>query len=410
MIQVMSRILTQPPKLRRRLGLVLLILYGTGVTIGAGIYVLIGPIAANAGQYAPWAFLLAALVMGLTVASYAELCTRFPVAAGEAAYVRFAFKSRLLSTCTGVAMIGTAVIASATVAIGASGYISQFIDWPQPALIAAIVIALGSISILGVLESVLLASLFTLIEVGGLLAIIVTGFAAGVPLHESLFALPPFTTAAWSGIAFATLLAFFAFIGFEDLTNMAEETVAPERTIPFALTATLIVTTVLYMLVAAVAVTSVPLAALAASPAPLSLVFRSIVGISPAAISIIAIVATLNTILAEMTMATRVVYGLARQGDLPQYFGHVHAKTATPVLATIVVVMAIFLLTLLVPFLELAEATSIATLGVFAMVNLALIRIRLRDGISQHLRVPLWMPVAGFITSVAMIGTAAFSN
>jgi amino acid transporter len=164
------------------------------------------------------------------------------------------------------------------------------------------------------------------------------------------------------------------------------------------------------MLVAAVAVTSVPLAALAASPAPLSLVFRSIVGISPAAISIIAIVATLNTILAEMTMATRVVYGLARQGDLPQYFGHVHAKTATPVLATIVVVMAIFLLTLLVPFLELAEATSIATLGVFAMVNLALIRIRLRDGISQHLRVPLWMPVAGFITSVAMIGTAAFSN
>lgn len=406
----MSRILTQSAKLRRRLGPVLLILYGTGVTVGAGIYVLIGPVAANAGPYAPWAFLLAAVVMGLTVASYAELCTRFPVAAGEAAYVRFAFKSRVLSTCTGVAMIGTAVVASATVAIGATGYISQFIDWPQPVLVAAIVITLGGISILGVLESVLLASLFTLIEVGGLLTIIVTGVAAGVPLQESLFALPPFTATAWSGIAFATLLAFFAFIGFEDLINMAEETVAPERTMPVALTATLIVTTILYMLVAAVAVSSVPLDELAASPAPLSLVFRTIVGISPAAITIIAIVATLNTILAEMTMATRVVYGLARQGDLPRHFGHVHARTATPVLATIIIAIAIFLLTLLVPLLELAEATSIATLGVFAMVNLALIRIRLRDGKSQHLRVPLWMPVAGFMTSAAMIASAAIAN
>jgi amino acid transporter len=406
----MSRILTQSAKLRRRLGPALLILYGTGVTVGAGIYVLIGPVAASAGRHAPWAFLLAAVVMGLTVASYAELCSRFPVAAGEAAYVRFAFKSRLLSTCTGLAMIGTAVVASATVAIGASGYIRQFVDWPQPVLVAAIVFALGAISVLGVLESVLLASLFTLIEVGGLLVIIVTGFATGAPVQESLFALPPLTAASWSGIAFASLFAFFAFIGFEDLTNMAEETVAPERTMPVALITTLVVTTALYMLVAAVAVTSVPPQELAASPAPLSLVFRTIVGISPAAISVIAIVATLNTILAEMTMATRVVYGLARQGDLPRHFAHVHTKTATPVLATVAVVAATFFLTMLVPFLELAEATSIATLVVFAMVNLALIRIRLRDGSGRHLRVPIWMPVAGFATSLAMIASATLSN
>jgi len=406
----MSRILTQSAKLRRRLGPALLILYGTGVTVGAGIYVLVGPVAANAGPHAPWAFFLAAIVMGLTVASYAELCARFPVAAGEAAYVRFAFRSRLLSTCTGLVMIATAVIASATVAIGASGYIAQFVDWPQPVLVAAIVVALGAISILGVLESVLLASLFTLIEVGGLLAIIVAGFAAGVPVEDALFALPPSTATAWNGIALASLLAFFAFIGFEDLTNMAEETIAPERTMPVALITTLVVTTVLYMLVAAVAVTSGSPQELAASPAPLSLVFRTIVGISPSAISLIAIVATLNTILAELTMATRVVYGLARQGDLPHHFAHIHARTATPMLATIVVVIVTFLLTLLVPFLELAEATSIATLVVFAMVNLALIRIRLRDGSGPHLQVPIWMPVAGFATSVAMIASATLAN
>src|SRR6187549_971405 len=105
----------QQGMLRRRLGIVLLILYGTGVTIGAGIYVLVGAVAGSAGIHAPWAFLLAAIVMGLTAASYAELCTRFPVAAGEAAYVRAAFGSRFLSRLTGMLMIGTAVIASATV-------------------------------------------------------------------------------------------------------------------------------------------------------------------------------------------------------------------------------------------------------------------------------------------------------
>jgi len=402
----MSRVLTQSTPLRRALGPVLLVLYGTGVTIGAGIYVLIGPVAGYAGQHAPWAFLLAAVVMGLTVASYAELCTRYPVAAGEAAYVRNAFRLRWLSTLTGLLMIGTAIVASATVAIGASGYIAQFVDWPRPVVVTCIVVALGLVSMWGVLQSVLLASLFTLIEVAGLLIIIVVGVVRGVPVQDALIIAPPADMAAWSGIAFASLLAFFAFIGFEDLTNMAEETVAPERSMPVAMAITLIATTLLYMLVAAVAVTSVTPHELATSAAPLSLVFRKIVGINPAVISLIAIVATLNTILAEMTMATRVVYGMARQGDLPRSFGHVHGLTATPVLATVFVMAATISLTLIVPFIELAQATSVATLIVFALVNLALIRVRIRDGHGPHIRVPLWMPIAGFVTSLGMIASA----
>src|SRR5512132_1492971 len=91
--------------LRRRLGLPLLVLYGTGITIGAGIYVLIGAVAGHAGVYAPWSFILAATVMALTVASYAELSTRFPVSAGEAAYVRAAFNSRILAVLTGLLTI-----------------------------------------------------------------------------------------------------------------------------------------------------------------------------------------------------------------------------------------------------------------------------------------------------------------
>src|SRR6476660_8710216 len=111
--------------LRRRLGLVLLVLYGTGITVGAGIYVLVGAVAGHAGVYAPWSFVVAGAVMALTVASYAELSTRYPVSAGEAAYVRAAFQSRALSTVIGLLTAVTGVVSSAAVTLGSAGYIQQ---------------------------------------------------------------------------------------------------------------------------------------------------------------------------------------------------------------------------------------------------------------------------------------------
>jgi len=402
--------LDMPAALRRRLGLPLLVLYGVGITIGAGIYVLIGAVAGHAGRYAPWSFLLAALAMALTVGSYAELSTRFPVSAGEAAYVRAAFHSRFVSTVTGLITILVGVIASATVSLGAAGYIAQFIDWPRGAIVALVLAALGFVAAWGILESVLLASLFTLVEAGGLAIIIAAGLAAGVPAG-SAFMLPPLDAGVLSGIAYATLLAFFAFIGFEDLANVVEEAKVPHRDIPRAMVLTLLISTTLYLAVAAIAVAAVPPAALSASPAPLSLVFRTVAGVSPATISVIAIVATLNTILAQMTMAARVIYGMARQGDLPRFAGHVHPKTATPLVATGLIVAATLTLALLVPFERLAEGTSIATLIVFALVNLSLLRLRHRKVTSPgpHVHVPVWVPAAGFIVSVAMMATAIFA-
>ena len=396
-----------PPVLRRRLGLPLLVLYGIGITIGAGIYVLIGAVAGHAGQYAPWSFLLASAVMAFTVGSYAELATRFPVSAGEAAYVRAAFRSRTASTLTGLLTILIGIVSSATVALGAAGYIGQFVDWPQSVIVALVLAALGAVAAWGILESVLLASLFTLIEAGGLVVIIVAGLHAKVPVASAL-SVPPFDAATLSGIGYASLLAFFAFIGFEDLANVVEEAKVPHRDIPRAMVLTLVISTALYLAVAAIAVTAVPVAELAASPAPLSLVFRTIAGVSPVTISLIAIVATLNTILAQMTMAARVVYGLARQGDLPGFAGRVHPKTATPLFATAVIVAATLVLALLVPFERLAEGTSLATLLVFALVNLSLLRLRHRrihtDG--PHVRVPLWVPAAGLLTCLAMMAAA----
>jgi len=397
-----------PPALRRRLGLPLLVLYGTGITIGAGIYVLIGAVAGHAGVYAPWSFVLAALVMALTVASYAELSTRFPVSAGEAAYVRAAFQSRLISTTTGLLTIAIGVVSSSAVTLGSAGYIKQFLDFPEGLIVVAVVVTLGAVAAWGIFESVLLASVFTLIEVGGLLAIIVAAVHADLPVVSVLAQSLPLDSGTLSGIAYASLLAFFAFIGFEDLANVVEEAKVPHRDIPRAMVLTLLISTILYVAVAAIAVSAVPVERLSSSPAPLSLVFRTLADVSPATISIIAIVATLNTILAQMTMAARVIYGMARQGDLPGIAGRVHPRTATPLLATGLIAASVIVLALAVPFERLAEGTSLATLVVFALVNLALLRLRHRRVRSPgpHVRIPIWVPAAGLATCLVMIASA----
>jgi len=396
--------------LQRRLGLAFLVLYGTGITVGAGIYVLIGAVAGHAGIYAPWSFVLAAAVMALTVASYAELSTRFPVSAGEAAYVRAAFRSRALSTAVGLLTVLIGVVSSAAVTLGSAGYIQQFIDLPQGLIAVSVILALGAVAAWGILESVALASLFTVIEVGGLVTVIVAGVHAGLPIATTIAQVPPLNALALSGIGFGSLLAFFAFIGFEDLANVVEEAKLPHRDIPRAMILTLCISTILYVLVAAVAVSAGPIERLSSSPAPLSLVFREIAGVRPATISAIAIVATLNTILAQMTKAARVIYGVAREGELPAVFARVHRRTGTPLVATALVAASVIPLALFVPLTPLAEGTSLATLAVFALVNLALLRLRYRGVRSNipHVTVPIWVPAAGLVTCVAMMAGALF--
>lgn len=396
--------------LRRRLGLALLVLYGTGITVGAGIYVLIGAVAGHAGVYAPWSFVVAAAVMALTVASYAELSTRFPVSAGEAAYVRAAFQSRALATAVGLLTAAIGVVSSATVTLGSAGYIQQFIDLPQGVIVVIVTVLLGAVAAWGILELVALASLFTLIEVGGLATVIIAGIHAGLPIATTIAHVPPLNSMTLSGIGFGGLLAFFAFIGFESLANVVEEAKVPHRDIPRAMVLTLGISTILYVLVAAVAVSAVSIERLSASSAPLSLIFREVAGISPATISAIAIVATLNTILAQMTVAARVIYGIAREGELPAIFARVHPRTGTPLVAAACVTGSVIPLALFVPLTPLAESTSLATLALFALVNLALLRLRYRGVRSNipHVTVAIWMPAIGLVACIAMMAVALF--
>lgn len=398
---------TSEPGLKRALNLPLLVLYGLGTTIGAGIYVLVGAAAGRAGIYAPMAFIAAAIGIAPTAATYGELASRYPVSAGEAAYINQGFNSRIMSLATGWLVIISGVVASAAIAIGCAGYIRTFMDLPLPMIAAAVIVAMGLVAAWGIVESVLLAAVFTLIEAGGLLVLIYAGITSEADLVARVSeTIPPITELSiWFGIANAGLLAVFAYIGFEDMVNVAEETRNPRVTLPWAIFLTLGITTLLYTLVTLVAVLAVAPSDLARSEAPLSMVYQQLTGASPTLISAIAIFATSNTILIQLIMASRVVYGMAVQDTMPKLFLHINATTQTPLLATGAVVAVTLALTIGFNLERLAEMTSQIVLVIWALANMALVLLKSRSEPAPDgaFTVPMWVPVIGFVFSCALI-------
>ena len=393
--------------LRRSLTLTHAVLYGLGVTVGAGIYVLIAAAADRAGMHAPVSFLVTAILIGLTGASLAELGGRMPVAAGEAAYARAAFRSERMATFVGVLVIAMALISASTISVGAAGYIRVFIDAPDTLLITAVVLAMAAIAARGIVESVTFAGLMTVIEIGGLLLVVAAGFLLEpAVITEAREMLPTGLDAAqWSGIFTASLLAVFAFIGFEGIVNIAEEMKAPERTLPRAIFLTLAITTTLYVLVMWVSLATLGPKVLAASKAPLALVYEHLTGASPRTMSAIAIVATLNGIVVNIIMASRVMYGLSRHGNLPAALGRVNPATQTPLVATGVAAAIVLTFALLLPIADLADLTARITLIMFGLVNLALFVIKQREATppSNIFLCPKWVPLAGFLSCIVFV-------
>ncbi len=393
-------------KLKRRLNLPLLTLYGLGVTIGAGIYVLVGATAAKAGIYAPISFLLAAGVVGFTGFAYCELGTRYPVSAGEAAYVRQGFNSQTLSLIVGLMVVCSGVVSSAAVAIGAAAYLEAFVPLSPQLLTALVILLVGLVAVWGILESVALAALFTVIEIGGLALVVWFGLANAPEASINLASLvPPFEAGAWKGIFAAGLLAFFAFVGFEDIANVAEEVKQPGRTLPRGIILTLIVSTLIYFTVVSVVVLVVPMKSLVGSAAPLALIFESAGPAISAVFSVIAIIATINGALIQVIMASRVLYGLAAQGSLPQVLAKVNGVTHTPLVATGLVVAIIFVLAYFLPIGELAELTSTIVLIVFSFVNLALLRLKWTGTppTGDVFQVPVWVPILGLVSCAGLL-------
>ncbi|WP_136644332.1 APC family permease [Tabrizicola sp. YIM 78059] len=393
--------------LRRRLGLANVVLYGLGVTIGAGIYALVGSTISLAGIHAPVAFVLAALIMVFPAACFAELTGRFPFAAAEARFVREGFGSRTLFVAVGLGVATIGIVAAAAIAHGAVSYLSRVIDLPPTLLLAFVICGCATVASLGIKSSTGIAGAMTVVEIGGLVLIIGGGFWAGKDiLGQAVQAVPAtLSLPVWSGIMAASLLAFFAFIGFENIDSIAEETTSPQRTLATAIFLTLLITTVLYLGVVLTVLATNDLADITSHPSPLTLTFTRNTGLPEIVLVAIATVATLNGIIVQILMAGRVIYGMARDGELPVGLARLSARTATPVRATALCAGVALIMALALPIVELAELTSAITLLVFALVCLSLARIKARgtpvpEGTFQVYR---WVPPTGAIVCLGLL-------
>jgi amino acid transporter len=294
------------------LSLPLLVLYGLGTTIGAGIYALVGKIAGEAGYLAPFVFLLAAAMASLTALSFGELCRRYPYSAGEAVYIREAFHWEWLSTVVGLLVVLTGIVSAAALVNGFIGYLGEFLEVQPSLTIVLTCLVLGALAGWGIAESVTVAAIVTLIEVGALLAIVWLGLEQTANPFGSWVAQWPETDWSSLGLVFGgATLAFYAFIGFEDMVNVAEEVRDVENTMPRAIILTLLISTLVYLLLMLVAVLTVTPDELSKSEAPLSLVYRQLTGGDSTVISVIGLFAIINGALIQMVMAARVMYGQA---------------------------------------------------------------------------------------------------
>ncbi len=396
---------TIKPKLKRSLTLVTLTLFGLGNIVGAGIYVLIGKVAGVSGYSAPLAFLFAMAIAALTAFSYMELSSRYPEAAGVSAYMHGAFGSKILSMTVGILMLAGGVVSTGVLARGFGGYLSKFIAMPEWLAALLILLVLGGVVLWGIGESAKLAVAFTIVEMVGLGMVIWAGrgYLADFGTNAQFFTSvdPGF---GWNGVLVGAFLAFYAFIGFEDIVSVAEEVQRPRRTMPLAILFSLAIATVLYVIVVVVAVRAIPPSELAKSSAPLTLVFERTAGASAVLISLIGISAAVNGILAHMIGMGRLTYGLAKRGWFHKELAQVHMVRQTPVLATILTVAAMIIMALLFPLETLARLTSFLLLCIFILVNVALIAIKRRKQTHAHaIAVPRWVPYAGLISSAGLV-------
>ncbi len=403
--------MTAKVSLKRTLGLPQMVLYGLGTTIGAGIYALVGELAGISGYMAPAAFLVASMMAGLTAMSFAELSSRFPRAAGASLYIKQGLGSAKLALVAGLLVALVGIVSSAALINAFTSYLSLFIDIHRFSAILIIALTIGTLAIWGIAESVFIAALITLIEIGGLLLIIFYSYPIFTVLPERLPELMPGTDLNnWSIIYAGALLAFYAFIGFEDMVDVAEEIKDVQRNLPLAIMITLGITTVLYMLIMVAAVLAIPPEQLSEEKVPLVALYQHFSNDQSIVIGIIGMFAIINGALIQTIMASRVLYGLSSRGQIHPLLSQVNHFTRTPIIATFIVIISIFIFAILGQLATLAEITSVIMLIVFSLVNLSLWRIKKRESTRPEgiFSVPFWSPVVGFFVSAGFVLSQIF--
>ena len=385
------------PVLRRMISGPMLVFYGLGTMLGAGVYALIGEVAGAAGRFAPLSFVVAALVAGFTAISFAELSSRFPKSAGEAVYVSEGFGNRRLSLVVGLLIAASGVVSAGVMFQGLVGYAGELAAFPKWVGLVALAVLVGGVAAWGIAESVKVVAAVTILEVAALFVIIAFGFAATpAPIARDMDVGGP-----GFGVIAGAVLAFYAFIGFEDMVNVAEEVKRPRRALPISIILALGSATLIYVLVAWAAVRSIPIAPLADSEAPMALIFARLTGASPIWMSLVAMIALINGALVQIVMASRVLYGLANQKMVDGWFGQVSRARRTPVNATFFVSGLVLLGALLLPLATLAKLTTFLLLIVFTLVNCALIVLKRRGPSTANFNAPTFTPYLGAASAAA---------
>jgi len=393
-------------ELKRHMGLFSLTLYGVGLTLGAGIYVLIGESAGFAGNSMWISFVLGAIVAIFAGLSYAELSALFPKAAAEYVFVKNAFKSEFIGFQVGWLTAITSMIVGATVALGFGGYFSQFVDLPIVISAILLLVVLSMVSFIGIKQSAWANTIFALVTIAGLGIIIFLGITIDVEEPIDYFDAPHGMT----GIILAFVLIFFAFIGFEDMANVAEEVKKPKKTLPRAIILSIIITGVIYILVSLSAVRILNWEELSQSAAPLAdIATRGLGSKGGITMSIIALFATASTVLITLVAGARILYGMAKSNSLPSIFAKIHPKTGTPWIAVIGILVTSVAFTLIGDIVIVANIVVFAIVITFAMINLSVILLRyVKPEDQRPFRVPLnigrfpILPLFGFIITVYM--------
>ncbi len=371
--------------LRREIGLFEVTMWGVGIILGAGVYVLVGEAAGIAGNSVWLSFVLGAAIASLTGLSYAELSSMFPKEAAEYVYVRFACKSEILAFIIGWLVILTGIISVSTVALGFAGYFQGLFSLPIIPIAIILILLLSYINYLGIKESTKINIFFTLVEIFGLILIIVIGIGSlgKVYLLEAPNGL--------SGVLSASALIFFAYLGFEDIVNIAEETRNPKKIIPKALIFSILITTCLYVFVASAVVSLASWIDLGSSNSPLAFAASRALGENAfTIISLIALFATSNTVLIMLVVGSRMIYGMAREGALPMVLSKINSKRGTPSLAVLFIMISSIIFVFFGNLEFVASLTSFGAFITFAFVNISLIHLRYSESeLKRSFKAPL---------------------
>ncbi|MDQ3587354.1 MAG: APC family permease [Actinomycetota bacterium] len=398
-------------ELRRVIGPKLLLAFIVGDILGAGIYALVGEVGAEVGG-AIWTAFVAALVLAaLTAFSYAELVGKYPRAAGAALYVNNAFRVPFLTFVVAFAVMASGITSAATLSRAFAGdYFKEFIDAPTVPIAIAFLLLVTAINLRGIAESVRINLGLTAVEVVGLVLIVIVGVVAlgqGDADFGRNFEFKQGESAFLAILTGATL-AFYALIGFEDSVNVAEETKRPARTFPRALFLGLGIAGLIYLLVTFTASAVVPTGQLSGSDGPLlEVVKEGPLGIPTKLFSFIALLAVANGALINMVMASRIVYGMSRQGIVASAFGRVLPNRRTPWAAVAFTTLIGVILISTGDLGDLADTTVMLLLSAFTLVNVSVLVLRRDEVAHEHFHAPSVFPVLGAIVSVVLIVKSA---